>query len=119
MAFFDELKKNVTKATQTVAQKGRDIADITKMNIAVAEAEKKLDELYKKVGCLFVEKVGDRAEGDFADLVNEIKECKAKIDEYKQQVKDIKGVVACPKCGNELSSDALFCNACGEKLNKE
>lgn len=118
MAFFDDLTKKVSKATQTVAQKGRDIADITKMNIAIAEEEKKIEELYKKIGKLFVERVGGSVEGEFADMVSEIKAAEAKIEDCKQQIKDLKGIVICPKCGNELSAEAAFCNNCGEKITK-
>lgn len=119
MAFFDNFTKKVSEATQTVAQKGRDIADITKLNIAISDEERKIDELYKKIGELFVERVGGSVEGEFADLVGEIKASEQKIAESKQQIKDIKGITTCPKCKTELSADAVFCTACGEKLSKE
>lgn len=115
MAFFDNLTKKVSEATQTVAQKGRDLADITKLNIAISDEEKKIDELYKEIGKLFVERIGDSVDGEFADKVSSIKAAQVKIAECKQQIKNIKGVMVCSKCGAELPADAVFCNACGEK----
>lgn len=117
MAFFDDLGKKISKASQSVMDKGKELADITKINLAISDEEKKLDEAYKKLGKLFVEKIGDRAEGDFAELVSEAKAAVSKIDELRQQIKDIKGIAICAKCGAEVQADAVFCNACGAKLH--
>ena len=117
MAFFDNLTKKVSEATQTVAQKGKDLAEITKLNIAISDEERKIDELYKEIGKIFVEHIGDSADGEFADKIRGIKSAQARIAECKQQIKDIKGIEVCTKCGAELPADALFCNACGAKVN--
>ena len=118
MAFFDDLGKKLSKAGQSVMDKGKELADITKINLAISDEEKKLEEAYKKIGKLFVEKIGDRAEGDFAELVTVAKEADTKIDELRQQIKDIKGIAVCPKCGTQVQADAVFCNACGAKLRE-
>lgn len=117
MAFFEDLGKKISKAGQSVVEKSKELTDITKINFAISDEEKKIDEAYKKIGKLFVEKVGDRAEGEFADLVGEVKTAEEKISEYKKQIKDIKGIVVCPKCASELQSDAIFCNHCGAKIS--
>ncbi len=116
MAFFDDLGKKLSKAGQSVMDKGKEFADITKINLAISDEEKKLDEAYKKLGRLFVEKIGDRAEGDFAELVSEVKGALSRIDELRQQIKDIKGIAVCTKCGAEIQADSVFCNSCGAKL---
>ena len=43
MSFFDDLGKKVSRATQTVTQKGKELAEITKLNFSVSEEEKKID----------------------------------------------------------------------------
>lgn len=116
MAFFDNLTKAVSEATQSVTQKGKDLADIAKLNYAVSEEEKKLEDAYKRIGKMFVDKIGDRAEGPFAQIVNEINESQKKIADYKKQVRDLKGIVCCQKCGAELAAGAVFCNVCGERV---
>lgn len=118
MAFFEDLGKKISKAGQSVVDKGKELADITKINLAISDEEKKIDEAYKKIGKLFVEKIGDRAEGEFLDLVTEVKNADSKIGELKQQIKDIKGIAVCPKCATEIPADAVFCNACGAKVNE-
>ncbi len=118
MAFFEDLGKKISKASQSVVDKGKELADITKINLAISDEERKIEDAYKKIGKLFVEKIGDRAEGEFADLVGEVKSAEGKISEYKQQIKDIKGITVCPKCAAELQADAIFCNRCGAKLDE-
>ena len=116
MAFFDELGKKLTQATQSAKQKGKEIADVTKLTFAISEEEKKLDDLYKKIGKLFVEKVGDRSEGEFLPLVNAVHEGVEKLDSLKAQKNELKGVMVCASCGTELPRDAVFCNNCGVKV---
>ncbi len=117
MAFFEDLGKKISKAGQSVVDKGKELADITKINLSISDEERKIDECYKKIGKLFVEKIGDRAEGEFSELVSEVHTAENKISEYKQQIKDIKGITVCPKCAKELQADAIFCNHCGAKLD--
>ena len=118
MAFFEDLGKKISKASQSVVDKGKEIADITKINLAISDEERRLDESYKKIGKLFVEKVADRAEGDFAELVEAVHASQTKIGEYKKQIKDIKGIAVCPKCASEIQADAIFCNHCGAKIDE-
>lgn len=116
MAFFDDLGKKISKAGQSAIDKGRELADVTKIKLAIADEEKKLDEAYKSIGKLFVEKIGERAEGEFSELVSQAKAYGVKIEELRQQIKDIKGIAVCPKCNAEIQADALFCNVCGAKV---
>ena len=44
MSFFDELSRKA----EGLANKGRDIADITKLKLQISESEKKLDKSKKK-----------------------------------------------------------------------
>ena len=119
MSFFDNLGKKVSQATQTVTQKGKELAEITKLNFSVSEEEKKINENYTKIGKLFVQKIGDRSEGDFLPLVNEIKASEEKIAQIKAQLNAIRGTVTCPKCKAELTEEAVFCTSCGERVKPE
>ena len=116
MAFFDELGKKISQAGQNAVQKGKELADIAKINSAVYDEEKKIDDNYREIGKLYFSLRGKNPDVDFAAMVAAIHESENKIGEYKQQLKDIKGVVCCEKCGAEVSSNAAFCSACGAPM---
>lgn len=116
MAFFDELGKKISQAGQTVAQKTKELADITKINSAVSDEERKIDDSYREIGKLYVSLHAENPDVDFAALIAGIHEAESKIAEYKQQIKDIKGVVCCEKCGAEISNSAAFCSVCGAPM---
>lgn len=116
MAFFDELGKKISHAGQSAVQKGKELADIAKLNSAVYDEEKKIDDNYREIGKLYASLHGEDPDVDFAALIAAIHESENKIVELKQQIKDIKGVVCCEKCGAEVSSNAAFCSSCGAPM---
>lgn len=116
MAFFDDLGKKISKAGQNAVQKGKELADIAKINSAVYDEEKKIDDNYREIGKLYFSLRGENPEVDFAAMIAAIHESESKIAEFKQQIKDIKGVVCCEKCGAEVSNNAAFCSACGAPM---
>lgn len=116
MAFFDELGKKISQAGQSAVQKGKELADIAKLNSSVSDEERKIADNYREIGKLYFSLHGENPGVDFAAMVAAIHESESKIVEYKQQIKDIKGVVCCEKCGAEVSSNAAFCSACGAPM---
>lgn len=118
MAFFDDISKKVSDVARTVGNKGREVADIAKLKYRISEEERKADEIYKRIGKLFVEKAGDRAKGVFAELIGEINSSKARVEGYKAQIRELKGDIVCDGCGAEITSDATFCPVCGKKADR-
>ena len=118
MAFFDDISKKVNDVARTVGQKGRDVVDVAKLKLLISEEEKKRDEIYKKIGKLFVERAGDRAKGTFAVLIGDVRASEEKTEVYKAQIRDLKGVILCDECGGEITADATFCPACGKKADR-
>ena len=47
-----------------------------------------------------------------------VKDAQEVIEELKQQLGQIKGMVACVECGQEMPIDACYCSSCGAKLVK-
>lgn len=116
MAFFDDLTKKISQAGQTAVQKTKEMADIAKLNSSVSDEERKIEDSYREIGKLYVSLRGESPEVDFAALIAAIRDSEGKIAGYRQQIKDIKGVVCCEKCGAEVSQNAAFCSACGAPM---
>lgn len=116
MSFFDDLGKKLSQAGQTAAQKTKEIAETAKLNSQISDEEKKINELYLQIGKLYVSLHDENHEADFDELIKSIHESEDKVKEYRQQVKEIKGIVVCEKCGAEVSNGAAFCSACGAPM---
>ncbi len=118
MAFFDELNRKMSEAGLSAAQRSRDASDISRLNNAIAEEERKINNNYFQIGKLYVALHAHDFEDDFAGLVSGVKESEEKIAECRQQIKAVKGIVTCEKCGTDVANTMAFCSACGAQMPK-
>lgn len=117
MSFWTDLKKS----GQEAAGKAKDLAEVTKLQLAQKEQERKLEQLYAQLGKNFYEKAVQEEGAEFPDLLQSITRTLEEIDSCKQQQLLIKGGVRCAACGTLMEADAMFCPNCGaqKELPKE
>lgn len=118
MPFFDDISRKISKGSQSAIQKAKDMADIARINSAISEEEKNIDDIYKQIGKAYVEAHPNDCENGLKEAVNRLKNAQARLDSYRRQVQDLKGVARCPRCGGEVPANAAFCNLCGAPLPK-
>lgn len=118
MAFWDNFEKKATDATANVMSKVKGVSDITRLNSMVTEEENRIREIYFKIGQTYVALHGQDNDPGFADLLNALKASQLKVEKYKQDIMDIKGVQKCEKCGAEVAAGASFCMTCGAQIPK-
>ena len=116
MAFFNELGKKITQTSQDVMQKTKEMADIAKLNSAISDEERKIENLYTQIGQLYVSLHNQDEEPDFAQLLSELQTANEKIESIKQDIQDIKGIIRCAFCGAEMQKNATFCSSCGNAI---
>ncbi len=116
MAFFDEIGKKVSQAGQGAAQSAKNFAAITKLNGMVSDEEKKIDNLYYQMGKAYFEAHYEAPEEPLSGFVSAIINSLSLVEQYKEQIKEIKGVSNCPNCGAEVPYTSAFCNACGTRM---
>lgn len=113
MAFFDDVKK----ISKNIADKGKDVIEITKINSQISTEKDKIKDLYVKIGeevyKAFVEGQGSAYDESCA----QIKEIEANIEELNAKVLELKNASKCPSCGAEVTKETAFCPKCGAKLN--
>jgi rRNA maturation endonuclease Nob1 len=117
MAFFDDLGKKISQGTQSVVQKTKNMTDVARINGMISDEEKKINSTYLQIGKLFYAKYRNNCDSEFAGMVAAVADSESKIAEYRQQIKDIKGITHCEKCGAEVPVGAQFCNACGNRMS--
>lgn len=118
MPFWDNLSKKATETTAKAMQKAKDFSDITRLNGQISEEETKINNAYLAIGRLYVEVHSGDAEPQFSTWISSIQESLSKINTYRRQVQDIKGVQRCEKCGAEVAAGSAFCNSCGAPMPK-
>ena len=124
MAFFDELKKNLSGVTDTVAKTSENVMKKSSTAIEIQKAKLKrvslegdTKELYASLGKLYFEEYAD---GDMpkemAELCEKITSCQHAINEAEQRAALLKGVVICSNCQAEVDKDASYCPKCGAEI---
>ncbi len=113
MAFFDDISKKITDVTSNAAQKTREMGEISKLNSAVNEEEAKINNAYLQIGRLYCANHSDDCEDCFEIFVSAVKDAEKKIADIKAQIRDIKGIATCTKCGNDIPNNVAFCSFCG------
>jgi len=113
MAFFDDLGKKLSQAGQSVAQKTKDFTEVSKLNSAISDEEKKISNICVQLGREYYAKHVSDYEAPFEPYVLGIKDAEDKIAAYRQQIQNIRGVVRCENCGAELAPNVPFCSGCG------
>jgi DNA-directed RNA polymerase subunit RPC12/RpoP len=116
MSFFDDFGKKISQASQTTIQKTKDMAEVAKINSYISDEEKRINNMLLEIGKKYVELHKEEPEEDFVPFLQAIDESEKKIEDYKVQIQNIKGVVRCTNCGAEVPNGAAFCSACGAQI---
>ena len=125
---IDTLKKGfsiavteASKITKTVAGKTGNIVDVTKLNLALSDTERKIAALNEKIGEMVYAKYleGALTSDEYEELCKEIDAFKTEQEDIKAQIADLKNAITCPECGINNDKGSEFCSKCGAKLSKE
>lgn len=112
-AFFDDVKK----LGKSVAEKGKDAIEITKLNSQVSAEKDKMKDMFAKIGEQVYANFRNGNDQGFGEWCVQIQEAEARIEEIKAKVMEIKDASKCPNCGGEVSKEVAFCPKCGAKVN--
>ena len=125
---IDTIKKGLSiavteagKLTKTVAGKTNNLVDVTKLNLALSEAERKITALYEKIGETVYSKYtqGELNCHEFDEILKEIDSFKAEQESIKAQIAELKNAITCTECGTNNDKDNDFCSKCGAKLSDD
>ena len=125
---IDTLKKGFSvalseagKFTKTVAGKTTNIVDVTKLNLALGDTERKISALYEKIGETIYSKYAEGASDfdEFEGILKEVDAFKTEQESIKAQIAELKNAITCPECGANNDQNSEFCSKCGAKLSQE
>ena len=117
MALFDEISKKISDASQSVAQKGKEMKDSIIINSLISEENKKVSSLYTTIGEKYIAVYEGKYEPELQEYVDSVKATIRKIDELNAQLQEMKSTAKCSACGAENPKKAQFCASCGNPIN--
>lgn len=83
----------------------------------IAEEEGRVNALYTEIGKAYYVFYGDAPAPELAETVAAAGQSHKLIKGYTKELGLLRGVVACEKCGKEVSIHAAFCNSCGASMS--
>ena len=118
MGFLDDLSKTISKGGSAVAEKAKEISELTSATTTMEKEKVALEKLYNELGKKMYEGFKDEAFEKFPELAQKIDNSLTKIAEAKANIDEKKGNRTCPSCGKALAKGSSFCPACGRKVVK-
>ena len=112
MTFLDDVRR----IGKNIAEKGKDVLEITKLNTQIASEKDKIKDLYEKIGEQVYNSYLSSGSSEYEDLCVQIQEIENKIKELTDKVLELKNAVKCSNCGAELTKDTIYCPKCGTKV---
>lgn len=116
MDFFNKAKEKLTKTGNEVAQKAKELAEITKLSSQVSAQENIVKSAYSEIGKYVYENLREDAPAEMAEKMEAIDAALAEIARLKEEIRKLKGSCVCPQCGKEVDDNVAFCPACGTKM---
>ena len=118
MAIWDDITKKAAALSEKAVKQAKDLSEVAKLKLQIAEAEKAADDAYAKLGRLYAAAHAEDCEEAFAAEMAAAVNAEQTIKTLRSQLRDAKGVTVCEKCGAEVAKDAAFCSACGAAIPK-
>lgn len=118
MAVWDDIAKKAAALSDKAVKQARDLSEVAKLKLQIAEAEKAVEDSYTQLGRLYAAAHRSDYEEGFASVMAAVTNAEQTVKTLHQQLQDAKGVTVCEKCGAEVAKDAAFCSACGAEIPK-
>ena len=118
MAIWDDITKKAAALGEKAVKQAKDLSEVAKLKLQIAEAEKAADDAYAQLGRLYAAAHASDCEEAFAAEMAAAVNAEQTVKTLKAQLHDAKGVAVCEKCGAEVAKDAAFCSACGAEMPK-
>lgn len=110
--------ETLSGTSKTVSEKTKQVSNAAKLNGRIVAAEHSISENYSILGKYYYDTFKDAPAEEVAETVYAITASFDSIDEMKEQLLTIKGLVKCKACGAECPMEDDFCGKCGAKLEK-
>ena len=113
---FEDLTRKMKKLGRDTVEEVQKMNEVRQFNSRINDAKKQVENTYAEIGRKFFDLNKDDAPEGFEEYVQVINEKLEQIEQLKEEVRRVKGVVLCENCNSEVPSTERFCSNCGNKM---
>lgn len=118
MAFFEDAFLKAKQVAHQAGKKAGETLEFSKLRIAAAETEKKIDGEFCELGKMVYKAAKEQS--DCTEYVEEkvkaVDQLKAELGETNAKIDELRRLKKCPQCGFTNAAQAEYCIKCGQKL---
>lgn len=118
MELFDKLGDTIVSVSKDATQKAKDISELARIRMEIRSKQDYLNKLFLEIGKIYYDAHKDDEEKEFKEQMLLVKDAQEVLEELNQQLGQIKGMVKCNACGQDMPMEAEYCSKCGTKLVK-
>lgn len=113
-------KSSISRFAQNAATKGKEVAEVTRLNMEVSNTEQKIKKAHLDLGAYIAEHPELIPEQDetITGLLRAVADGKEELEKLKQNLLDVRNVNICSSCGAEVSRNSKFCGKCGAPMDR-
>lgn len=105
----------LNQAAQSAVTKGKEVAEVSRLNLEISSLNQKINEVYARVGQYVLKKKLLEEDEIIAGYTAELKTLLESRRADREKIKELKAVKTCGNCGAPLEKDAAFCASCGAR----
>jgi hypothetical protein len=113
---FEEIGKKVKQIGKDTVEEVQKLNEVRQLNGKVNDTKKQIKNLYLEIGKKLYEQYKEAPFDGFESEIQAISEKYVEMEQLKDQVRKVKGVVLCPCCNMEVAKGERFCSNCGNKM---
>ncbi len=117
MGVFDNIGEKVSKTGRGAICKTRDLAVNVKLSGELHALEEKLILAYAKIGKEYTKLHENDSDVILPEVIEQINGIKQEVIELKRRIAQLKKKKICSACNSENAPSAMYCSACGKKLD--
>jgi hypothetical protein len=113
---FEDFSNKVKKISKDTVQEVQRLNEVRILKGQVNDAKKQINGLYSDMGKRLYEQYKEAPMDGFETEIHSITDKIAQIEELKERIRKVKGVVICPCCNMEVAAGEKFCSNCGNQM---
>ena len=118
MSLWDNITQKAAAVTDKAVHQAKNFTEQVKLRNQISEAQSTITDCYTQIGKQYAAAHSEDFDEAYAPMMAAIAGANRQIASLQEQLRDLKEVSLCPKCGAEVSKDVSYCGACGAEMPK-